>query len=293
MNDEYAHTQVFYLRNEYNCPIVDMDQDQYLSNYGLLSDVDIECVVRHFAQVHSAKRDRPHTFTFLGAWPVHEQTFEVITNELFVKWKKHDGRDYTQASSKRQQLRDLYAPVAPQQHTIEQKHAHSSNSNNDDDSDSDASTDGDDDTKGQSPTSTNASAHHLYAFVLNTSVEGSHWVAVVVDRTPSLVVVEYFDSFGEPPAGQVMEALQQFMGKLKLLTYDEVPIEAVFIDTKIQSGSKECGAFVIWYLLQRMRGTRVEQIAGAKIDDSHMNKLRKKLTDMCLLGTRDAAPTQQ
>ena len=91
-------------------------------------------------------------------------------------------------------------------------------------------------------------APYPFGFVVNTDPYGSigkHWQAIWVVNNNN---VEFFDSFGDEPKGNVKSFLNKFTKNIKNTK-------------KIQSNNEiSCGPFVMYYLLQRTLGTPFQNI---------------------------------
>ena len=218
----------------------------------MLSDVEIDYAVRYLGNELNPR------FFFFGVWPVHRESFDVLLDRHFHAFEAHSGRVY------------------------ERKTDYSSSSSSDEDDD-------DDDGKRTTPQRKKSTNKHCladdkepiqYAFVLNTSVKGEHWVAVLVERHQSHISIEFFDSFGLPPGsyGNLMElCMQTLISQTTILSENAVPVQPVYYDRRIQAGNVECGMFCIWFLLQRMRGKSFKSIIDARVEDKTMTELRRQM----------------
>ncbi|KAJ8049271.1 hypothetical protein HOLleu_01951 [Holothuria leucospilota] len=77
---------------------------------------------------------------------------------------------------------------------------------------------------------------------------GSHWVAVFISKEGH---GEYFDSYGLPPS--TVSAISTFMNRVCIQhCYNEKTLQSLFSDV--------CGHYVIFYLLHKNRGCKMETI---------------------------------
>ena len=98
---------------------------------------------------------------------------------------------------------------------------------------------------------------------------GTHWTAVYIDIPKA--ELDYFDSYGSKPT----HLINKFMLKLadKFQKRNKKPT-LIFNDKRHQFGGSECGMYSMYFILKRLSGDNMYNIAKKKITDNDMNKLR-------------------
>jgi len=115
--------------------------------------------------------------------------------------------------------------------------------------------------------------HAKAAIVFNldeSHQSGSHWVTVFfdVDETTGERKVEYFDPTGDPPNKNIE----------KFLRHPYFADSILIINKKgHQKGNTECGVYSLFYILERMNGSSMEEINNKRIPDGEMNNFRSVL----------------
>lgn len=233
--------------------------DHVLAKLGMLSDAQIH------AAIETCTRDMEDaaSFIFLGAWPPAKESVDLICDRIHETWVREMNDDVTSddddadeadgVSRKRFSIPDWLRQSTPvSQKVRSREHRHQ-------------------ETKGFHPL--------RMAFVLNTSVTGSHWVAVFIENHSDHIAVEYFDSFGQCPTGHMMLLMQDIVDRLVIVSLNEKPIRMFYFSTKLQNKHIQCGGFVIWYILHRVAGTSLSELTKntRKIDDEAIARFVTKL----------------
>lgn len=113
--------------------------------------------------------------------------------------------------------------------------------------------------------------YRMVGIVLNLDghkKSGSHWVSIVVDNEEG--TIEYFDSVGDVPKGNI----RQFVKKLR----EVLPYHSYMKNVKEhQKENNECGVYSVYFIIQRLLGLSFEEINSKRIKDRDMNKLRRYL----------------
>tara|TARA_A100001015_G_scaffold295426_1_gene374387 strand:+ start:1278 stop:2105 length:828 start_codon:yes stop_codon:yes gene_type:complete len=101
---------------------------------------------------------------------------------------------------------------------------------------------------------------------------GSHWVALYIDMTKPIHIIDYFDSYaGNPP-----ELIRKFILKLhNIFITNNIRSVMIYNDKRHQYGHSECGIYSIFYILNRIDGKTPYDMSKKLITDSRMNELRK------------------
>lgn len=100
--------------------------------------------------------------------------------------------------------------------------------------------------------------------------KGSHWVAMYfdVDEITGTRIVEYFDPTGDPPNENLV----------RFLSHPYFRDAIVVVSKKRhQRGKSECGVYSLFYILERICGTSMNEINENRIGDREMNEFRKVL----------------
>lgn len=110
-----------------------------------------------------------------------------------------------------------------------------------------------------------------FAIVSNVGIddEGSHWVVFLVDAERGLC--DYFDSYGKPPR-KFMKSMHTFVAKSSSKILNK-PILLRHSNTQHQKAQGQCGVYVIWYALERFKGTR--NLGSQTIGDESMCNMRR------------------
>lgn len=109
------------------------------------------------------------------------------------------------------------------------------------------------------------SKYEYLGIVFNTDTHnkpGQHWLAVFIDNNSK--TIEYFDSLGESPNKYIREFLNKFKDY------------SLIINTKVhQKGGINCGAYSVFFIIQKLKGMSMDEINNYNITDNMMNKYRK------------------
>ncbi len=109
-------------------------------------------------------------------------------------------------------------------------------------------------------------------FNLDTSDQpGSHWVGFYAEFNKKNAELNYYDSYGELPNKYIKRFIVDFAKK-----FDKAGIKPtiVYNDRRHQYGGSECGIFSMNFILERLNGTSMKEIAEMDILDKDMNYLR-------------------
>lgn len=94
------------------------------------------------------------------------------------------------------------------------------------------------------------------------NIRQNHWVATFVHANDPKGEADYFDSMGAEPDKRVLKLLRS------LWRY----IGVRYNTHRFQRGTTQCGMFVIWFVLQRLRRVPMEHLP--LVDDMEMVRLR-------------------
>ena len=98
---------------------------------------------------------------------------------------------------------------------------------------------------------------------------GSHWVGLFIDTEEKRIC--YYDSTGHPPPGYI----KYFMETLKRQMGDNVKME--HNRRKHQYGGSECGIYSMNFLIESLKGKKLEDFEKKGISDFSVNILRQYL----------------
>lgn len=120
--------------------------------------------------------------------------------------------------------------------------------------------------------------YKTYGIVWNTSTQGEHWVTTLF--FPRERRWEYFDSQGSPPSRRLNNKIEDVLGAFDAMVED-VPDEdwelTPIIETEHQHKAYQCGAYALWYIVQRVVKHRsYEDIQSKEVPDKKMIKIRRK-----------------
>ncbi|CAH6421180.1 Hypothetical protein UVM_LOCUS396 [uncultured virus] len=111
------------------------------------------------------------------------------------------------------------------------------------------------------------------AFVLNTTAgEGSHWVVLYADLVEG--ALEYFDSLGEPPNAAVRRTIRSIVDTLSRFAGLPPNRPIAWSSVAKQTGSTECGVFVVWFVVRRLEGCSFRDLVRAPFGDADCLLLR-------------------
>jgi hypothetical protein len=126
--------------------------------------------------------------------------------------------------------------------------------------------------------------YKCFGVVLNTDVSsgrGKHWFAIYgdldhkgTDKDP--IVLEYFNSSGNPPMREVanwLEAAKQDLLKNYSIEADSV----VSANRRLQNSMTECGVWSLMYILSRLKGHEPNWYYKTRANDADMIELRSFL----------------
>lgn len=132
-----------------------------------------------------------------------------------------------------------------------------------------------------------------HGFVINTGKivhEGSHWVSVFVDLIRG--TVEYFDSFGGKPNTEVRRTVNSIRVAVKqVFTWADIGDKVKFTASCKQTGGVECGMFAIFFMVARISGKTLLDIARMSITDTDCSRLRKYFFNYRRMDTKDFTVT--
>jgi hypothetical protein len=97
--------------------------------------------------------------------------------------------------------------------------------------------------------------HYPASFVVNTDKSGkpgTHWLGIYM---PNEKTIEYFDTFGREPSG----AIKEFVGQYENKKINHVRLQASY--------EISCGPHVIYFLIQRSKGTDFGKIITSLASD--------------------------
>ena len=112
------------------------------------------------------------------------------------------------------------------------------------------------------------------AIVFNTDPSnkpGQHWVSLFFENVGdanNTLLVEYFDSTGDPPIANFKKFLNNDYFKSRNVIYKQNHF-------KHQKGDTECGVFSLFYIIQRLKGNIFEDFDKERISDTLVNKWRE------------------
>jgi len=117
-------------------------------------------------------------------------------------------------------------------------------------------------------------------FVMNTDPNyksGKHWVGVYIDARPhGDQVLEYYDSFGDPPSDSFMKDIKNLIDKINPNVYLKFKINRI----KHQSVSSEnCGYFAMKFLMDRFNDKDWKDCSGYSDvlkSEKQINQFKKK-----------------
>jgi hypothetical protein len=113
------------------------------------------------------------------------------------------------------------------------------------------------------------------ALVLNLDKHdepGSHWVALFLDLKQR--VVEYFDSFGDPPPQEVPDWVEKLNLRARKKKWK------LRVNRRVhQLRNSECGVYAIHFIVRRLSGENYDKVVNNIIRDDRMNGFRKKYFD--------------
>jgi hypothetical protein len=118
--------------------------------------------------------------------------------------------------------------------------------------------------------------YQVYAIVWNTALgQGSHWVCALF--YPLEKRCEYFDSLGNGPNKLVNKALQAVKKELAtLFGFRPQAWKQTVSRRQHQKGSTQCGLYVFWYFMQRIKEHRSpEDLSQRAVHDSVLRALRQ------------------
>jgi hypothetical protein len=115
-----------------------------------------------------------------------------------------------------------------------------------------------------------------HGFIINTGKilnGGSHWVFLFIDTVECSV--EYIDSLGAKPNEDVNLTVNSIRNAIKqTFPWSNIGNKVRFVSTRKQSGSTECGMFILTFTLLRISGKSLLEIAQMKITDVDCFRLR-------------------
>jgi len=124
----------------------------------------------------------------------------------------------------------------------------------------------------------NAPYYKSYGMVWNTAANGNgnHWVAALF--SPYKKSVEFFDSFGHPASGPVLQQLNVVKAEIaKLGKFSVNSWVPSFLGTQHQTQGQQCGVYTIWFFLQRIvKKKSYASIQSHIVNDAAMIKVRKE-----------------
>lgn len=100
---------------------------------------------------------------------------------------------------------------------------------------------------------------------------GSHWVGLfcnIRDR-----IISYYDSTGSPPPGYIKYFIE--MLKRSLNTINKGRVEYNYNKRKHQFGGSECGVYSMNFIVESLKGKKMEDFQGKSISDFSVNILRE------------------
>jgi len=120
---------------------------------------------------------------------------------------------------------------------------------------------------------------NLISFVMNLSPSNetrTHWIACYIDKNDS---VEYYDSYGKHPNEEFMKNIKSLIEKLKPEVYLKFKINKII---QQRSNSKNCGFFVIRFIIDRLSGIPFKECTGYSDvvnSEKNISKFKKKLQE--------------
>lgn len=87
--------------------------------------------------------------------------------------------------------------------------------------------------------------------------------------------MEYFDSFGLKPNRLVQRTIESIVEAIWTF-YPEKDIGNVITYTKKQkqTGGLECGVYVVWFTVEKLKGASMKEISRASVNDATCRRLR-------------------
>jgi len=102
---------------------------------------------------------------------------------------------------------------------------------------------------------------------------GSHWVGLFANIPER--IVSYYDSTAYPPPDYIKYFMSMLVRSMK--TINEENIEVNYNQKKHQFGGSECGIYSMNFLIESLKGKKMEDFQKKKINDFSVNILRNYL----------------
>jgi Ulp1 family protease len=99
----------------------------------------------------------------------------------------------------------------------------------------------------------------------NHTQQGSHWVGFLIDNENK--TLEYFDSAGKVPNKNIRAFIKKIYKYCKKYTLH-------INNIKHQTQNSECGVYAIYFIIQRLKNNKFDEISQNIIRDDEMNKFR-------------------
>lgn len=123
------------------------------------------------------------------------------------------------------------------------------------------------------------------AFIMNTADRdepGEHWQSVLIDASPNVRAVEFFDSFGKPPPTKVKKDIKGLVNKMKPETMLLYKWNKVI---QQNNNSNTCGLHAMNFLMKRLNGQSFIEATGYNKSKpknqsrKYENEVSKKFTE--------------